>query len=193
MSSTSGWFVAASTMMPSRLEKPSISVRIWFKVCSCSLEPPIAICPRARPMASSSSMKMIAGACSRACLKRSRTRAAPTPTIISTNSARAHREERHPRLSRDRLREQGLPGARRADQQHAFRSGPAQARVLRGVLEEIHDLDQLVLGFVDAGDVVEGDLRILLLVVAARLALADAHEPAPMPPPCCAARRNIQT
>src|SRR3712207_7080564 len=31
-------------------------------------------------------MKMIAGACSRACLKRSRTRAAPTPTIISTNS-----------------------------------------------------------------------------------------------------------
>jgi hypothetical protein len=37
-------------------------------------------------MESSSSMKMIAGACSRACLKRSRTRAAPTPTIISTNS-----------------------------------------------------------------------------------------------------------
>ena len=32
-------------------------------------------------------MKMIAGAFSRACLKRSRTRAAPTPTIISTNSA----------------------------------------------------------------------------------------------------------
>ena len=44
--------------------------------------------------------------------------------------------------------------------------------------EEIHDLDQLVLGFVDAGDIVEGDLRILLLVVAARPAPADAHEPA---------------
>ena len=38
-------------------------------------------------MASSSSMKMIDGAASRACLKRSRTRAAPTPTIISMNSA----------------------------------------------------------------------------------------------------------
>src|SRR5438034_731967 len=37
-------------------------------------------------MASSSSMKMIDGAASRACLKRSRTRAAPTPTIISMNS-----------------------------------------------------------------------------------------------------------
>jgi hypothetical protein len=31
-------------------------------------------------------MKMIAGAASLACLKRSRTRAAPTPTIASTNS-----------------------------------------------------------------------------------------------------------
>src|SRR6185503_4471793 len=58
-------------------------------------------------------------------------------------------------------------------------SGPAQAGVLRGVPEEIHDLDQLVLGLVAAGDVVEGDLHILLLVIATRLALADAHEPAP--------------
>ena len=31
-------------------------------------------------------MKMIAGAASLACLKRSRTREAPTPTIASTNS-----------------------------------------------------------------------------------------------------------
>jgi hypothetical protein len=68
-------------------EKPSISVRIWFSVCSCSPTPPIAVGPRARPIESISSMKMMAGAFSRACLNRSRTRAAPTPTIISTNSA----------------------------------------------------------------------------------------------------------
>ena len=37
-------------------------------------------------MASSSSIKMIQGAFSRACLKRSRTRDAPTPTNISTKS-----------------------------------------------------------------------------------------------------------
>ncbi len=37
-------------------------------------------------MASSSSMKMIAGAASLAWANRSRTREAPTPTIISTNS-----------------------------------------------------------------------------------------------------------
>ncbi len=41
---------------------------------------------RERPMASSSSMKMMAGAAALACWKRSRTREAPTPTIISTNS-----------------------------------------------------------------------------------------------------------
>ncbi len=41
---------------------------------------------RERPMASSSSMKMIAGADSFAFAKRSRTREAPTPTIASTNS-----------------------------------------------------------------------------------------------------------
>ncbi len=42
--------------------------------------------PRARPMVSISSMKMIAGATLRASVNSSRTREAPTPTIISTNS-----------------------------------------------------------------------------------------------------------
>ena len=86
-SRTSGRLVAAITMTPSSPVKPSISVRIWFKVCSRSSLPPIwPPAERARPMASSSSMKMIAGAESLACLKRSRTRLAPTPTNISTNS-----------------------------------------------------------------------------------------------------------
>src|SRR3984957_20280260 len=42
--------------------------------------------PRLRPAASSSSMKMIAGAALRALRNRSRTRAAPTPTSDSTKS-----------------------------------------------------------------------------------------------------------
>mmetsp|Transcript_5382 Transcript_5382/g.16377 ORF Transcript_5382/g.16377 Transcript_5382/m.16377 type:complete len:222 (+) Transcript_5382:2600-3265(+) len=42
--------------------------------------------PRARPMASISSMKTMHGACARARANRSRTRAAATPTNISTNS-----------------------------------------------------------------------------------------------------------
>ena len=42
--------------------------------------------PRARPIASISSMNMIHGAFSRACLNKSLTRLAPTPTNISTKS-----------------------------------------------------------------------------------------------------------
>src|SRR5439155_2920683 len=88
----------------------------------------------------------------------------------------AHRKERHTGLSGDRSREQRLAGARRADQEHALRRRPTESRVLRRILQEVDDLDQLRLGFVDAGDVVERDLRIRFLVVAARLALAEAHE-----------------
>ena len=86
-SSTSARFVAASTITPSRESKPSISVRIWFRVCSCSSLPPNRMAAeRLRPIASSSSMKMIDGAAAFALVKRSRTREAPTPTIASTNS-----------------------------------------------------------------------------------------------------------
>ena len=61
-SSVSGRLVAASTITPSEPVKPSISVRIWLSVCSRSSCPPIAPGPpRWRPIASSSSMKMIDG------------------------------------------------------------------------------------------------------------------------------------
>ena len=46
----------------------------------------MAFLPRARPMASISSIKIIQGAFSLACLNKSRTRLAPTPTNISTKS-----------------------------------------------------------------------------------------------------------
>ncbi len=83
----SGRLVAARMISPAEVSKPSISASSWLSVCSRSSWPPIgAKAPRARPSASSSSMKMIAGAFSRACSNRSRTRAAPTPTNISTNS-----------------------------------------------------------------------------------------------------------
>ena len=65
---------------------PSISTSIWLRVCSRSSWPPPMPAPRWRPTASISSMKMIAGAFCFACLNRSRTRLAPTPTNISTKS-----------------------------------------------------------------------------------------------------------
>jgi hypothetical protein len=84
----SGRLVAAITMTPIAGSNPSISVRIWLSVCSRSSWPPWmpALALRARPIASSSSMKTIAGAFALASLKRSRTRDAPTPTMTSTNS-----------------------------------------------------------------------------------------------------------
>ena len=81
----SGRFVAAITRRPLEESNPSISERSWFNVCSRSSLPPRRE-SRLLPIASTSSMKMIHGADCCACLNRSRTRDAPTPTNISTKS-----------------------------------------------------------------------------------------------------------
>ena len=67
--------------------KPSISVSNWFNVFSRSSFPPcIPPFPLALPIASISSMKIIAGDLAFAWAKRSLTLEAPTPTNISTKS-----------------------------------------------------------------------------------------------------------
>mmetsp|Transcript_11411 Transcript_11411/g.38920 ORF Transcript_11411/g.38920 Transcript_11411/m.38920 type:complete len:228 (+) Transcript_11411:481-1164(+) len=89
LSRMSARLVAAMTMTPELPSKPSISVRIWLSVCSRSSLPPNWPRPepaRCRPMASISSMKMMHGAFFFASEKTLRTREAPTPTNISTNS-----------------------------------------------------------------------------------------------------------
>src|SRR5829696_3476432 len=88
----------------------------------------------------------------------------------------AQGEERHTRLARHGPRQESLARSRRSHQEHAFRGRSPKAGVLLGVLEEVHDLDELVLGLLDAGDVVEGNLRVLLLVVAPGAAPTDARE-----------------
>ena len=161
-SRTSGRLVAASTTTPSWPEKPSISVRIWFSVCSRSSWPPIDRAPpRARPMVSISSMKMIAGATLRASANSSRTRLAPTPTIISMNSealALKNGTLASPAVARASsvLPVPGAPG-----EQHALRRARAEAAVLLRVLQEVDDLVDLGLDLVDAGDVVERDAHRL--------------------------------
>ena len=87
-SNTSARLVAAKMITPELEPNPSISVSNWFNVDSRSSFPPpiILLRPRARPTASISSMKMIAGAFSFAWRNRSLTRLAPTPTNISTKS-----------------------------------------------------------------------------------------------------------
>ena len=79
--------VAASTMTPLLVPKPSISVSKALRVFSRSSLPPMeGFFERARPTASISSMKMMHGALALACWNTSRTRLAPTPTNISTKS-----------------------------------------------------------------------------------------------------------
>ena len=72
---------------------------------------------------------------------------------------------------------QRLAGAGRADEQHAARNAAAEALELLRIAQELDDLLQVLLGLVDAGDVVEGDAA-MRLGQKLRLGLAEAHGPA---------------
>mmetsp|Transcript_3987 Transcript_3987/g.9600 ORF Transcript_3987/g.9600 Transcript_3987/m.9600 type:complete len:282 (-) Transcript_3987:956-1801(-) len=85
-SSRSARLVAPMNTTPVSGVKPSISVSSWLSVCSCSSVPRVPAAPRLAPSASISSTNTRHGALRRARLNRSRMRAAPTPTMISTNS-----------------------------------------------------------------------------------------------------------
>ena len=75
-------------------------------------------------------------------------------------------EERHRRFAGDGARHEGLAGSRRADEQDAPRQPCPKAAVLVGLLEELDDLDELLLGLVLAGDVGERHLGPLGVVDA---------------------------
>ena len=83
-------------------------------------------------------------------------------------------EERHACLAGDGAAEQRLARAWRADQQHALGDAGAERGELLGVLEELDDLLQLLLGLFHAGHVLERDGR-LVAHEHARAALAEAE------------------
>jgi hypothetical protein len=89
----------------------------------------------------------------------------------------AHAEEGNLGFARDRSRQQRLAGARRADQQHAFRDTAAERRVLLRVLQELDDLLQLLLGLVHACHVREAHLHVVLREDAV-LAACERHDTA---------------
>ncbi len=86
-------------------------------------------------------------------------------------------EEWHPGFARHRPRQQRFAGARRADQEHAFRQMAAQPLVFFRVFKKLDNFHQLILRLVDTRHVREthagGFLDIDL-----RLALADLHQTA---------------
>ena len=83
-------------------------------------------------------------------------------------------EERHLGLAGDALGQQGLAGARRADQQQAARNAAAELLELLRVLQEVDDFLHLFFRFVTSGNIGESDL-VVVLVEHARLALAEAE------------------
>ena len=87
------------------------------------------------------------------------------------------RQKLHVRLARDGLGQQGLAGARRADQQHALGDARAHGGVGLRVLQEVHDLGEFFLLLVAAGDVVKG-LLVLLIAAAAGARFGEAGHPA---------------
>ena len=98
-----------------------------------------------------------------------------------------HGEEGGIRLARDRAGQQRLAGPGRPVEQHAARDPRAELRVALRVLQEVHDLDELVLGLVDPGHVVEGDSILLAGLDAPRRGAAEAAEHAAAARPALAA------
>ena len=88
--------------------------------------------------------------------------------------AAADGEEGHAGLAGHGAGQQRLARARRPDQQDALGNLGPQGGIAAGVLEEVDDFLQLVLGLVAAGHVVEGDAGVVVGRTAG-LALAEAH------------------
>ena len=129
-------------------------------------------------------MKMMQGAFFLACSNMSRTRAGADADEHLDEVGARNGEERHVGFAGDRARDQRLAGAGRADQQHAARNLAAEALEFSGVAQELDDLLQVLLGLVDAGDVLERDAAMRLgeqlgarLAEAERLAAGALHLP----------------
>src|ERR1700728_349758 len=94
------------------------------------------------------------------------------------------REERHAGLARDGPRQQSLAGAGRADKQHALGNTPAQLLKFLRLTQELDNLLQLLLGLLDARDILARHLLLLrrmqpraTLAEAQRLVAAALHLP----------------
>ena len=162
-SSTSGRLVAAITITPALPSKPSISTSSWFSVCSRSSLPPPRPAPRWRPTASISSMNTMHGAFFFACSNMSRTRAAPTPTNISTKSEPEIEKNGTFASPAIALASSVLPvpGEPTISTPRGMR--PPSFWNLDGIAQELDQLGHFLLRLVAAGDVGEGD-RVVGLV-----------------------------
>src|SRR5256886_12281563 len=93
-----------------------------------------------------------------------------------------NRKEGHVRFARNGFGKKRLPGPRRSDEKHALRDLAAELLELLRILQEIDDLPQLFLCFIDTGHVLKRHLVLFLgdqpcsrLPEAQRLRAAPLH------------------
>ena len=89
-------------------------------------------------------------------------------------------EERNLRLARDRTGQQRLPGTGRPHHEDALRADRPGRGITPGILQDVHDLHDLGLGALIAGDVAEAGRRPFH-VVELGLRLPDPHHAAELP------------
>ena len=136
----SGRLVAAIITMPVVASKPSISESIWLRVCSRSSWPPPRPAPRLRPMESISSTKMMARPILRADCEQVADPAGADADEHLHEVRAGDRHERHAGLAGHGPGDEGLAGARRADQQDALGDAGADLGEALRVLQEVDDL-----------------------------------------------------
>src|ERR1700678_4418619 len=98
---------------------------------------------------------MMQGAFFLACSNMSRTRLAPTPTNISTKSEPEMVKKGTLASPATARAISVLPGAGGPDKTHPGGTPPAEPLILARVAQEFDDLLQILLGLVNAGDILE--------------------------------------
>ena len=160
-SRTSGRLVAATTITFVFVSKPSISTRIWLRVCSRSscdaAEAGAALAADRVDLVDEDDARRVALGLVEQVADAARADAHEHLDELGAGDA----EERDAGLAGDGAGQQGLAGARGPDQQDAARDAGAERVELLRVLEELDDFLELRLGLVDAGHVVERDDRLV--------------------------------
>src|SRR5205823_11857269 len=78
-------------------------------------------------------------------------------------------------LAADGSRQKRFSRSWRPDQQYALRNSPAESLVFLGMLEKIDNLDELRLGLINSGDILEGLVNFRRLIVNLRAAFSECH------------------
>ena len=136
-------------------------------------------------------MNTMHGAFFFACSNMSRTRAAPTPTNISTKSEPEIEKNGTFGLAGDGFREQRLAGTRGADHQHAARNAAAELLELGRVAQEFDQLGDFLLA--SSQPATSANVTVLFASSSIRALLLPNENAPPRPPPCIWRMKKIHT